>query len=93
MFTTRPGAVRGRPARWVPLVTAVLGIPYAAPPFGPRRFRGPRPVAEWTGVRPCLTFGPVAPQSAELAAGGPPRNGSRTQEGCARSGARRGCRS
>ncbi|MGW2282035.1 carboxylesterase/lipase family protein [Streptomyces sp. NPDC001770] len=66
VFTTRSGAVRGRPAGRVPHVTAVLGIPYAAPPFGPRRFREPRPVAEWTGVRPCLAFGPVAPQSAEL---------------------------
>ncbi|MGW2836423.1 carboxylesterase/lipase family protein [Streptomyces sp. NPDC001493] len=66
VFTTRFGAVRGRPAGRVPHVTAVLGIPYAAPPFGPRRFREPRQVTEWTGVRPCLAFGPVAPQSAEL---------------------------
>ncbi|MFD6423667.1 carboxylesterase/lipase family protein [Streptomyces sp. NPDC060198] len=66
VFTTRSGAVRGRPAERAPLVTAVLGIPYAAPPFGPHRFREPRPVRAWGGVRPCLGFGPVAPQSAEL---------------------------
>ncbi|MFF7361702.1 carboxylesterase family protein [Streptomyces sp. NPDC008125] len=66
VFTTRSGEVRGRPAGRVPGVTAVLGIPYAAPPFGPRRFREPRQVAGWTGVRPCLAVGPVAPQSAEL---------------------------
>ncbi|MFD6533930.1 carboxylesterase/lipase family protein [Streptomyces sp. NPDC060184] len=66
VFTTRSGAVRGRPAGLAPHVTAVLGIPYAAPPFGPRRFREPRPAAGWDGVRPGLTFGPVAPQTAEL---------------------------
>ncbi|MEU1091306.1 carboxylesterase family protein [Streptomyces sp. NPDC005892] len=66
VFTTRSGAVRGAPAGRSASVTAVLGIPYAAPPFGPRRFRGPRPARGWSGVRPCLTFGPVAPQSAEL---------------------------
>ncbi|MGW0856440.1 carboxylesterase/lipase family protein [Streptomyces sp. NPDC002690] len=66
VFVTTSGAVRGRPAERAPLVTAVLGIPYAAPPFGPHRFREPRPVRAWDGVRPCLGFGPVAPQSAEL---------------------------
>ncbi|MCX5402237.1 carboxylesterase/lipase family protein [Streptomyces sp. NBC_00102] len=66
VFTTKSGAVHGRPAERDPRVTAVLGIPYAAPPFGPRRFREPGPVPAWDGVRPCLSFGPVAPQSAEL---------------------------
>lgn len=43
-----------------------LGIPYAAPPFGARRFREPGPVAAWSGVRECVRYGPIAPQSAEL---------------------------
>ncbi|MFI1096475.1 carboxylesterase/lipase family protein [Streptomyces sp. NPDC020917] len=62
-FPTAGGRVRGRSTGGV---TAVLGIPYAAPPFGTLRFREPRPAAAWDGVRECTAFGPVAPQSAEL---------------------------
>ncbi|CAM02931.1 para-nitrobenzyl esterase [Saccharopolyspora erythraea NRRL 2338] len=57
------GRVRGRP---VAGATAFLGIPYAAPPFGPRRFLPPRPPRSWSGVRDCHRFGPIAPQSARL---------------------------
>ena len=66
VFTTGTGQVRGRPAVRDTGVVAVLGIPYAAPPFGADRFREPRPAAAWNGVRDCAAFGPVAPQSAEL---------------------------
>jgi para-nitrobenzyl esterase len=56
--TTR-GAIRGdrAAAAW-----RFLGIPYAAPPTGPLRFRAPVPAPRWTGVRDCLGFGPTAPQ-------------------------------
>ncbi|MFI9293602.1 carboxylesterase/lipase family protein [Streptomyces gardneri] len=64
IFKTTHGAVRG--FRVSADVVAVLGIPYAAPPFGARRFREPAPAAAWAGVRDCTAFGPVAPQSAEL---------------------------
>jgi para-nitrobenzyl esterase len=34
------------------------GIPYAAPPVGPLRWREPQPVTPWAGVRRCVAFGP-----------------------------------
>ena len=37
-------------------------IPFAAPPFGPRRFRSPQPPAKWSGVRDATVSGPAAPQ-------------------------------
>jgi para-nitrobenzyl esterase len=38
-------------------VTAYLGIPFAAPPVGPLRWRPPQPVAHWSGVRQANQFG------------------------------------
>ncbi|MFL0565212.1 carboxylesterase/lipase family protein [Microbacterium sp. 179-I 1D1 NHS] len=40
-----------------------LGIRYAEPPFGERRFATPVPAAPWQGVREATRFGPTAPQS------------------------------
>lgn len=37
-------------------------IPYAAPPFGARRFAPPQPVATWSGLRDARKPGPIAPQ-------------------------------
>ncbi|MFD4946642.1 carboxylesterase/lipase family protein [Streptomyces sp. NPDC058239] len=64
IFRTRNGSVKGH--RAAPDVVAVLGIPYAAAPFGANRFREPRPASAWTGVRNCTDFGAIAPQSAQL---------------------------
>ena len=39
-----------------------LGVPYAMPPVGERRFMVPQPVAPWQGVRDCTLAGSNAPQ-------------------------------
>ena len=39
------------------------GIPYAAPPTGRLRFRAPRRVVPWDGLRDAALFGRVAPQA------------------------------
>ncbi len=57
--TTGSGAVRGVRAHGI---DRFLGIPYAAPPFGPRRYARPSPPASWEGVRDASRFGPTAPQ-------------------------------
>ncbi|MFD0273693.1 carboxylesterase/lipase family protein [Kitasatospora sp. NPDC127111] len=64
VFRTTSGPVRG--GGCVDGVTAVLGVPYAAAPFGARRFREPQPAPAWDEVRDCTAFGPIAPQSARL---------------------------
>ncbi|SFO66989.1 para-nitrobenzyl esterase [Actinomadura madurae] len=56
---TSSGKVRGTARDGV---TAFLGIPYAAPPFGPDRFRPPRPPEPWDGVRDTVEYGPTVPK-------------------------------
>lgn len=58
---TENGWVRGIPAA-DPRITAFKGIPFAAPPVGELRWKGPRPAADWEGIRDCYTFGPIAMQ-------------------------------
>ncbi len=38
-------------------VDAFLGIPYAAPPVGDRRWKSPAPAAKWSGLRNATGFG------------------------------------
>ncbi|PPK44207.1 para-nitrobenzyl esterase [Trinickia symbiotica] len=40
-----------------------LGIPYAAPPIGTLRWREPKPVERWAGVRRAIEFGPRCMQA------------------------------
>ncbi|PIK35735.1 putative neuroligin-4, Y-linked isoform X2 [Apostichopus japonicus] len=45
-------------------VDQYLGIPYAVPPIGDKRFRGTTyPVASWDDILNATTFGPVCPQA------------------------------
>src|SRR4051812_29132598 len=56
------------------------GVPFAAPPIGPRRFRAPEPAEPWNGVRPALRFSLPGPQLDDM-----PLHGfdiSRTSEDC-----------
>jgi para-nitrobenzyl esterase len=47
-------------------VRVFKGIPYAAAPVGPLRWRAPRPAAKWEGVRRADDFGPDCPQPSEV---------------------------
>ena len=38
-------------------VRAYLGIPYAAPPVGPNRWKAPQPASKWDGVKAATAFG------------------------------------
>jgi carboxylesterase type B len=58
---TEAGQVRGHAQGGV---LAFRGIPYAAAPEGPLRFRPPAPRPAWDGVRDCAAFGPAPPQLA-----------------------------
>ncbi|WP_406174705.1 carboxylesterase/lipase family protein [Streptomyces sp. NBC_00996] len=59
VVATPYGAVRGRYENGI---AVFRGIPYAAPPFGPRRFRPPESPDPWEGVRDAGAFGPTPPK-------------------------------
>ncbi|GAA3133936.1 para-nitrobenzyl esterase [Kribbella aluminosa] len=45
---------------------AFKGIPYAAPPVGPDRFRAPRPPEPWSAPLNATAYGPTAPQTGAV---------------------------
>jgi para-nitrobenzyl esterase len=74
---TTTGSVSGRDAGSG--VIAYLGIPYAAPPVGPLRWRPPQPGARWTAVRTANEYGGPCPQARWA---GPSPNLTRMSEDC-----------
>ena len=52
-------------------VSIYRGLPYAAPPTGPLRWREPAAVAAWAGVRPATGPAPSCPQKRGLSLEGP----------------------
>lgn len=60
LVKTASGLVEGAAADGV---VAWVGLPYAAPPVGDRRWRPPEPAAPWEGVRMATAFAPACMQS------------------------------
>uniref|UniRef100_A0A672M814 Carboxylesterase type B domain-containing protein n=1 Tax=Sinocyclocheilus grahami TaxID=75366 RepID=A0A672M814_SINGR len=67
--TTNYGKLRGLhvalPSEILGPVEQYLGVPYAMPPTGQRRFQAPEPPASWPGIRNATQFAPVCPQYLE----------------------------
>lgn len=57
------GTVEGIPFSNDGRGAAFKGIPYAAPPTGPWRWKPPRRAAPWAGIRAGRELGPVCPQT------------------------------
>ncbi|GAA3541811.1 carboxylesterase family protein [Amycolatopsis ultiminotia] len=62
IVTTKHGDVRGRVSDAG--VYTFKGIPYAAAPVGPNRFRPPQPPEPWPAPRDAAEYGPIAPQAS-----------------------------
>ncbi|CDQ74302.1 unnamed protein product [Oncorhynchus mykiss] len=69
VITTSQGRLRGQltpmPSDLLGPVVQYLGVPYARPPTGERRFQPPEPSLSWPGVRNATQFSPVCPQPVE----------------------------
>lgn len=47
-------------------IAKFLGIPYAAPPVGNKRWQPPEEAAPWTAIRPSQAFGPACMQPHQM---------------------------
>ena len=61
--TVTGGEIVGAPAAGNPDLVAFHGVPYAAPPAGDLRWKPPRPVVAWDGVRDATVPGPMCMQT------------------------------
>ena len=59
VVATTGGSIRGKSAG---TMDEFLGLPYAAPPTGPLRWRPPHPPARWRGIREATQFAAHCPQ-------------------------------
>jgi para-nitrobenzyl esterase len=59
VLSTKAGEIRGYVQDGL---NVYLGIPYAKPPTGSRRFKAPEPLSVWDGVFDAYEYGPVCPQ-------------------------------
>ncbi|KAF3816119.1 hypothetical protein GH733_014708 [Mirounga leonina] len=68
---THFGKLRGArvplPSEILGPVDQYLGVPYAAPPVGEKRFLPPEPPPSWSGIRNATHFPPVCPQNIHTA--------------------------
>lgn len=64
---TQYGKLRGvrvpLPSEILGPVDQYLGVPYAAPPVGEKRFMPPEPPSSWSGIKNTTHFAPVCPQN------------------------------
>lgn len=69
VISTAQGRIRGiltpLPSDLLGPVIQYLGVPYARPPTGDRRFQPPEPPLPWPGIRNVTQFAPVCPQSLD----------------------------
>lgn len=69
VISTAQGRIRGiltpLPSDLLGPVVQYLGVPYARPPTGDRRFQPPEPPLPWPGIRNVTQFAPVCPQSLD----------------------------
>jgi len=71
VVATDAGAVRGAEADGI---AWFKGIPYAAPPVGPLRWRPTAPAQPWQGVRDARAFGAICPQPEQAKRAGRPQS-------------------
>jgi para-nitrobenzyl esterase len=59
MLTIAQGALAGARDEGI---ASFKGIPFAAPPVGPLRWRAPQAASSWQGTRAADSYGPICPQ-------------------------------